>query len=377
MPARAKSPQGGIFVTKRIKALRKLGVNVIPIALNLKYSKILSFLQKQRGFSGYSDIIKSQEGVEYEVVDIPYTFIKAIRCNNHSELYEKLVYKKVSSLDYKKIDIIHLHWFWPYGLAIKKIAKEYKIPYVITCHGSEINVLMKNQKYRKKMLNILENASLVEFVSTALKDKAIEFGYSGKNGIVNHNGIDTDIFYLKRVTKEKPVIGYVGNMISIKGADRLPNIFRGIYESYGNEVNFVMVGQGDLSATILEKMKGLPVDYKGQIDQKELASVYNSMDVLVVPSRSEGYPCVVNEAQACGVLVVGNDVGGVKEAIGDLGIVVSGDSEEEICSRIVEKTVDIISKDNNIKELADKALQFSWYNYQKDTIKYYNSIISN
>jgi glycosyltransferase involved in cell wall biosynthesis len=63
-------------------------------------------------------------------------------------------------------------------------------------------------------------------------------------------------------------------------------------------------------------MKGLDVVFAGRVPQVEVARCMNAMDVMVLPSRNEGWPCVVLEAQACGTCVVGSSSGGIPEAIG-------------------------------------------------------------
>ena len=50
--------------------------------------------------------------------------------------------------------------------------------------------------------------------------------------------------------------------------------------------------------------------------------VYNDADVIAFPSVSEAFPYAVVEAMSCGSAVVASDVGGVREALGDCGLLV-------------------------------------------------------
>ena len=51
--------------------------------------------------------------------------------------------------------------------------------------------------------------------------------------------------------------------------------------------------------------------------QEELVKIYQQADVFCLPSFSEGLPCVVIEAMACGIPVVATNVGGVAEVVDD------------------------------------------------------------
>lgn len=58
---------------------------------------------------------------------------------------------------------------------------------------------------------------------------------------------------------------------------------------------------------------GFAIDFLGKLPQEELARVYQSADVFVLPSFFEGLPLVVVEALACGCRVVVTDLPGVRE----------------------------------------------------------------
>ena len=382
MAATDKTPNGGIFVTKRIQALKKLGVPVYPLAVSFSYTPFLKKVLIKLNYNIRDDIIGRQEDVRYNRVLLRLCTLSMFMCLVFPGMYsllERSFSKRLAKHDFK---MIHLHWLWPWGMIIRKYALKHSVPYVITCHGSEIVVGMKNSRLRKNYLRILEDAAAVEFVSGALRDVAIEYGYSGKNAVVINNGINTDIFNNNRLTKskeqlDKKRVGFVGNLIPVKGADRLPDIFGKISELYNGSVEYVICGEGSLRQDIEARMKDLNVTFRGSVPQKELALEYNKMDVLVVPSRAEGYSCVTKEAQACGVTVVANDVGGIGEAAGGYGIMVSGKDEEDLTFKMAESVVSVLTGDTeiNVDEMVSAAAECSWESKAEESLDNYKSIL--
>ena len=65
--------------------------------------------------------------------------------------------------------------------------------------------------------------------------------------------------------------------------------------------------------------------------EKEMAKA----TIYVQPSLSEGFPYTVIEAMACGRPVVATDVGGVREALGDTGLLARARSPKDLASKIL------------------------------------------
>ncbi|MGW0363159.1 GT4 family glycosyltransferase PelF [Streptomyces sp. NPDC002990] len=62
------------------------------------------------------------------------------------------------------------------------------------------------------------------------------------------------------------------------------------------------------------------ISYEGRIEQ--VAQAYAAGTVVMLSSISEGFPFSIIEAMSCGRTTVSTDVGGVREAVGDTGLVV-------------------------------------------------------
>ena len=59
-----------------------------------------------------------------------------------------------------------------------------------------------------------------------------------------------------------------------------------------------------------------PIHYLGHLnDDKDLCSVYNSVDALVIPSRQDNLPNMGVEAQACGIPVIAFNIGGLPDIV--------------------------------------------------------------
>ena len=93
------------------------------------------------------------------------------------------------------------------------------------------------------------------------------------------------------------------------------------------DVRFVAAGAGlsrdNVEVRNMMAAADLPeaaIDLRGQVD--DMAAFYRDIDVLVLSSRTEGFPNVVAEAMSHGKPVVTTDVGDAALVVGDTGVVV-------------------------------------------------------
>lgn len=376
----------GIFITSRLKVLKNYGIKFDVYGPIPKESNSLKVVRKIIGREeiNFHKPFYELGGIRYKYVfyykNLFHVFSKKVLKKNKEKELSKEVATKIYSNNNLDFDIIHAHGMYspPAGLVAKLLSEKLNIPYVVTCHGSDINLAMPNNK--ELYSDVLESADKVIFVSNALLNKAKSLGYSGSNSVVIPNGIEPNLF--KPLDKEKikrelglnqKVVGFVGGLINIKRADKFPEIFENI--SSKQEVEFLVVGDGELRENVGKKckQKNLNVKFVGRVPNDEVPYYMNAMDVMILPSRNEGFGSVIIEAQACGVPVAGSSNGGIPEAIGDGGIVV--EEGEDFEKRFAETVVELLEKPIEREYLRERALGFSWKNIVKQEVAVYEEVL--
>jgi glycosyltransferase involved in cell wall biosynthesis len=140
-----------------------------------------------------------------------------------------------------------------------------------------------------------------------------------------------------------PLVGFVGRLQPEKGVDVLLDAFR-LVRSLVADASLVIVGQGHERAALQAKAAELGiagcVHFVGHRD--DVPALLASLDVLAVPSRSDGSPLVLHEALQAGVAVVGSRVGGIPDRLGDgqAGILVAPESPEHLATAISSLLLD-------------------------------------
>ncbi|HOS20393.1 MAG TPA: glycosyltransferase, partial [Bacteroidales bacterium] len=379
--------QGGSFITNRLMIFKSLNIDFNVYAIIPDDTYFVKLLKKYSGKKIFDNTKNNFElnGINYNYIKIHRNLLNVIKERTirekiflqYSNHILKILYDQIKNQNYNLI-IAHGMYDPPAGLIAKIFSEKLNIPYIVNCQGSDINYKM--QLSPELYIDVFENAAKVVFVSNAILDKAKDYGYSGNNAIVSPNGVDLDNFKLLDKNKIKlelglknKVVGFVGNLLPVKRADKLPEIFYEINKQ--KEVDFLVVGDGPLKKEIEQrcKEKNLNVLFTGKIPHDEIPKYMNAMDVMILPSRNEGFGAVVIEAQSCGVPVVGSDNGGIPEAVGNGGIIVKeGDYFEK---RFATAVIELLDNPIDSETLRQRSLSFSWQNIVNKELEIYEKLI--
>lgn len=135
------------------------------------------------------------------------------------------------------------------------------------------------------------------------------------------------------------VVGFVGRIHRDKGVDVLLDALRKVHEKAGRSIATLIVGRsedGDLEVRLRRDATDLDLHVVGFSDDPR--PYYKRMDVLVLPSRREGFPNVVLEAAAMGVPSIVANTTGTKDSVVDgvTGRIVSVDAPAELADAILD-----------------------------------------
>jgi glycogen/starch synthases, ADP-glucose type len=171
--------------------------------------------------------------------------------------------------------------------------------------------------------------------------------------------------------ESKPLIVFIGRLVSEKAADLLPqSIGDSIYGMEGS-VNFLILGSGDpLVEWRLKQLNGIFMGYyNSQIGYNEKLShqMYSGADFLLMPSRVE--PCGLNQMYAMryGTIPIVRNTGGLKDTVKDFGdpggygICFNNASVQDITYSI-GRAVELYKQRERIDEIRSTIMQidFSW-----------------
>ncbi len=230
--------------------------------------------------------------------------------------------KNQFSAEIKKIlengyDVVHLHTSYWKSFLVEKLAKEANVPKIII-HAHNTSVLGKDHREEDIVHHNLCLAQLDESLATdywACSWLAAEWLYGDRipvdKIIIQKNAIDVDRFQFQHETahkirkelrwEDKYIIGHVGRFTYQKNHEFLIRVFKEVHEQ-NPDTRLLLVGVGPerkkiedivISGKLQDTIRIL--EYRNDVNR-----LMQAIDCFAFPSRFEGLPIVLIEAQTAG-----------------------------------------------------------------------------
>jgi glycosyltransferase involved in cell wall biosynthesis len=275
------------------------------------------------------------------------------------------------SIKVPKVDIIHCSLAWLPSLVAVFAREESKCPVIITEHGVAFRELLlyyngylfdEPSKIFWKVFShnivrtIYSIADLITPVCHANKIWEQRLGADPSKIKVIYNGVNTTKFKPIEVKRDdtRPTVVSVARIDVFKDIVCLIQAIKYVKEQIP-DIQCLIYGASidlDYSLRCLRTVKELQLDDNVKFlgGTKEPEKAYNAADMVAVSSITEGFPFTIIEAMACGKAVIASDVGGVREALEDCGLLVRSRRPHEFAQAIVR-----LIKDENLRHQLEAA----------------------
>lgn len=274
-------------------------------------------------------------------------------------------------LDAHRIDVLHTHSLRPnlYARMAGAVLKPAGLKIVAHYHNEYAETWGREALVVERHLAAVTDGAIA--VSRPVADHVAE--ETGLLPEVLENGVD-----LARVTAGNraagraalglpagaQAVGLVGRVCRQKGVDIFVEAAIRLCPRFP-DTRFVVVGDAEDKALSFELSArigtaGLAGCITFADHRDEIADTYAALDLLVAPSRWEGFGLVLAEAMAAGVPVIASRVGGIPDVVGTAGRLVPPADAEALSENICSLLNDPAERDRLVRAGREQACRFDW-----------------
>lgn len=181
--------------------------------------------------------------------------------------------------------------------------------------------------------------------------------------LVIENGVPIDSFvnaspkersdFIDKITEEDFLICMIGSFTEQKNHSFMIKVMKELPSRY----HLFFLGEGPLREEIEKLVKETNLSERVHFlgFRKDVPTIVKACDIVVIPSKWEGFGLVAVEAMAAGKPVVCSDVPGVREVVGEAGLVIEADNVEAFKTAILS-----LVKSDVYQYYAQKSLKQSY-----------------
>lgn len=216
--------------------------------------------------------------------------------------------------------VLHLHTSWWRGFDVEKIAKKRGVPKVIVhSHNTDVHIPIGMTREEARELHYTWREKITEDIATdfwACAKNAADWLYGDKIPIerikIVPNAIDLDKFYYNESIrklyrddmglKDKFVIGMIARFEYQKNHEFAIEFFNQLSRRMPNAI-LILIGIGELQEDIKRLVKSYHLESKVKFTgiRDDIENMLQAFDLFILPSRFEGLPITLVEAQASGL----------------------------------------------------------------------------
>lgn len=275
---------------------------------------LLSGLQKYDDVENYLLIsnYKSQQG--WEDITKKVFYYKYKRSISNIFLAIKQIHAVIEDVN---PDIIHVHSTWA-GLFVRLpyLFRKRKSKIIYQSHGWAF--LMDTSNYKKNIYALVEKILSIPTdkiinISNYEQNQAIEYGLNKNKMVMIYNGVED------KINKSNLKLNWDNNKINLLFVGRLDrqkglDLFLDVYDKMKLEnIHLYVIGTSVLDDNLPKSTKY--VTYLGWVDNKDIDAYYQACDVVIMPSRWEGFGLVAIEAMRNSKPVIASSAGALPELI--------------------------------------------------------------
>lgn len=216
------------------------------------------------------------------------------------------------------------------------------------------------------------NAERSYFGSASLFDGTPKKHFTIYNSLPSHISIADKS---RSFDKDTITVGVVSRLAEIKGMDLVIPAFN-IAHKEDSRLRLLIVGDGNLRPLMERQASESPyakdITFVGMKPQSELQDWYDRIDILLMPSRSEGFGLTAIEGMARGCVPVVANVGGLPEVVTEeCGFIHEKENAMDLSAKIIQAVGKLESYSLNAMERANV---FSSKEYHRHIQNLYSSI---